>query len=200
MMAHAVQSQSREDHSVLLPHASWADYVRLLAVRGERAVPRITFLDGALEIMSPSRDHEWIKSTLACLLEVYLDENELSWSLFGSWTLQSPTSDAGAEPDECYVLGEDAGAPLPHLAIEVEWTPGRLDKLAVYARLKVGEVWYWRRGQIEAYVLRDGHYERGRRSAALPDVDLQELATCLTQPGQTSAITRAYRKALRARR
>ncbi len=39
----------------------WSHFEAQLALRGERPVPRIAFLDGALELMSPSKDHERIK-------------------------------------------------------------------------------------------------------------------------------------------
>lgn len=42
------------DHWILLHGVPWAEYERLLAMRGECAVPRLTYLDGELELMSPS--------------------------------------------------------------------------------------------------------------------------------------------------
>ena len=47
-----------EDHFVYLRDVSWADYRRLLAIRGEHSAPRISYLEGDVEIMSPSRGHE----------------------------------------------------------------------------------------------------------------------------------------------
>lgn len=46
------------DHWVLLHGVPWAEYERLLAVRGKNAVPRLTSLDGELELRSPSIHHE----------------------------------------------------------------------------------------------------------------------------------------------
>ena len=39
-----------------------------------------------------------------------------------SWTLKDESEDAGAEPDECYLLGEMGHKQVPDLAIEVEWS------------------------------------------------------------------------------
>jgi hypothetical protein len=39
----------------------WEDYQRFLRLRGDHSVPRITFLEGELEIMTPSRSHESIQ-------------------------------------------------------------------------------------------------------------------------------------------
>lgn len=189
----------REDHFVHLLRTSWSDYVRMLEVRGEHAVPRITFLEGTLEIMTPSLDHEMIKSTIGRLVEVYCDEHGIDFSPCGSWTLKSQRRKAGAEPDECYIFGELPGRPrVPDLAIEVEWTSGRIDKLGVYLKLGVREVWYWRAGRIEPYELVGGRYVLRKKSRAVPGVDLALLASFLTRPGPTSAIARAYRAALRS--
>jgi hypothetical protein len=46
-----------EDHVVLLSHVSWDDYERLLAMRGDHSAPRIAYLEGEVETMSPSQTH-----------------------------------------------------------------------------------------------------------------------------------------------
>lgn len=55
----------------------------------------------------------------------------------------------GAEPDECYVFGEDPDPERPDLAIEVIWISGGMNKLEIYRALGVAEVWHWRRGRID---------------------------------------------------
>jgi len=42
------------DRIVLLEGATWGDFQRLLEIRGDRPVPRMAYLDGVLELMSPS--------------------------------------------------------------------------------------------------------------------------------------------------
>ena len=41
----------------------------------------------------------------------------------------------------------------------IAFTSGGIDKLEVYRRLGVQEVWYWRKGRIQPYVLRGEAYE-----------------------------------------
>jgi hypothetical protein len=41
----------REDHFVYFHGVSWDDYERVLEMRGDRSAPRITYLEGTLEIM-----------------------------------------------------------------------------------------------------------------------------------------------------
>ncbi|MBP6849763.1 MAG: hypothetical protein KA201_38745, partial [Kofleriaceae bacterium] len=62
---------STEDQVVALSDVSWADYRRILAIRGDRSAPRLHYAEGRLEIMTPSRDHEGMKSRIGHLVEVY---------------------------------------------------------------------------------------------------------------------------------
>lgn len=124
-----------EDHFVHLGGVSWQDYEHVLAMRGDRSAPRIAYLDGVLEIMSPSIHHESVKSNVGRLLEVWMDERGFDYRKLGSWTLKKEESRKGADPDECYVLGDDLEEPeRPDLVIEVVWTHGGIDKLAIAPR------------------------------------------------------------------
>ena len=185
-----------DDHIVQLHDVSWDDYERLLAMRGDHSAPRISYLEGEVEIMSPSQTHEGIKSNIGCLVETYCLERDIPFSTYGSWTLKSKERQRGAEPDECWVFG-DTRAERPHLAIEVVWTSGRIDKLDIYRQLGVAEVWYWRQGRIQPYCLRGERYVPVTASEVLPGLDLDLLTSFLDQPSTYEAI-RGYREALRA--
>jgi Uma2 family endonuclease len=184
------------DQRIVLHRIPWDHYEAQVAVRGEARVPRVFYLEGAMELMSPSEDHEKLRFYLGRLLEVYALENDIDFSGYGSWTLKSGPQEAGAEPDECYVVGPDPKKSVPDLAIEVVWTSGGLDKLEIYRRLGVPEVWFWIDGRIEVHVLGPRGYERTPRSGLFPGLDLDLLVTFLDQPIASRAI-RAYRDALR---
>lgn len=187
-----------EDQRVALYDVSWADFERILQIRGDRAGVRVTYLNGVLELLSPSVDHEGIKKTIARLLEAYAEERGLPFNGFGSWTLKNPGRARALEPDECYSLS--VGRPTrPDLAIEVIRTSGGLDKLEVYRGLGVGEVWFWREGVIEVWGLVGERYERRERSALLPDLDLDELTRHIDAEHQTESVRR-YRQTLRRAR
>lgn len=182
------------DHRVTLHDVSWADFELILQIRGDRAGVRLTYLNGVLELMSPSVDHEGIKKTVARLLEAYAEESDLAFNGFGSWTLKNPLRARALEPDECYSLS--LGRPeRPDLAIEVIWTSGGIDKLEVYRGLGVREVWFWRAGVIEVHELAGDRYERRDRSGLLPDLDLAGLARHIDPRDQTGSVRR-YRQAL----
>lgn len=184
------------DDIIVLRDATWADYQRLLEIRGERPVPRLTYLEGALELMTPSRPHESIKSMIGCLVEAWCLEKGVAITPYGSWTLESKEADRGVEPDECYVIGDVQNPERPDLAIEVVWTSGGIDKLEVYRKLGVQEVWIWRQGTFEVFSLRDAQYARVERSEIVRGLDLAVLLRFVDVRPMTRAVTE-YRAALR---
>ncbi|HTE50678.1 MAG TPA: Uma2 family endonuclease [Kofleriaceae bacterium] len=184
-----------EDQRIFMRGVTWSEYEALLAIRGERAGIRIAYLKGDLELMTPSIDHESIKTRIARLLECCAEERGIDLNGYGSWTIKSAPRARGAEPDECYIVGVDR-KPAPDLAIEVVWAHGGLDKLEIYRGLRVREVWVWREGEIEVHALRGDAYERVPRSELVPDLDLVMLTGFLDRPSQTQAV-REFRAALR---
>jgi Uma2 family endonuclease len=183
------------DQRVALSDVSWWQYEALLAIRGDRPGPRVTYLNGVLELMSPSRSHEALKKLIARLLEAYAEIAGLELEGYGSMTMRSAPRARGIEPDECYAVG--GAKESPDLAIEVIWTSGGLDKLEVYKGLRVREVWLWQDQVLSVHVLRGDEYATAERSAVLPDLDLRLLASFLDVETQTRAL-REYRAALRA--
>jgi len=166
-----------------------------LAMRGEKSVPRLAYLEGVMELMSPSRDHERITSYLGRLVEVYAELHDIELSPYRSWTLKSGRK-AGVEPDECYIFGADQAKDRPDLVIEVIWTSGGIDKLEIYKRLGISEVWFWIDGGLEVHVLQQGEYERTERSRWLPGLDLELMCTFLDRRSVHIA-KRDFREALR---
>jgi Uma2 family endonuclease len=184
------------DSIIVLHDVTWEDYERLLEIRGDKSSPRINYLEGEFELMSPSKDHEQLKSFIGRLLEVWCIDRGIEVTPFGSWTLNEQKQDRGAEADECYIFGT-APRERPQLAIEVEWTRGSIDKLRIYEKLGVDEVWTWRKGVIQVYVLAGEKFARAERSRLLPDLDLGILTSMLDRDTLTQAV-RDFRKALDA--
>jgi Uma2 family endonuclease len=185
------------DQRVVMRGVPWSSYEALLRVRGDAPAPRVVYLDGTMELMSPSKDHERIKSYLGRLVEAYALECGIDLSPYGSWTLRAQLKAAGIEPDECYILGSDQSADVPDLAIEVVWTSGGLDKLEAYARLGVAEVWTWKDDAVHVHVLRDHAYTVAARSPTFPDLDLGFMCSLLDHPTVLQAV-RALREHLAA--
>jgi Uma2 family endonuclease len=194
-----IATEHDPDGIVWLHGISWSDYLHVLRMRGDHSAPRITYLEGELEIMSPSRSHEAIKSLIGLLVEAYCTEHDVDFTPYGAWTLKKKPKKRGAEADECYVFGDVSDPKRPDLAIEVVWTSGRIDKLEVYRKLGVREVWYWREGKLQAYVLRGERYHPIHGSRVLPGIDLEELAGFVDRRPASRAV-RAYRAAMNRQR
>ena len=105
------------DQRVILGGIDWWQYESFLAIRGERAGVRVTYLEGQLEIMQPSRTHGWRTKLISRLLEAYADKKELVFEGYGSMTMRNAPKQRGIEPDECYAVG--APKDSPDLAVEV---------------------------------------------------------------------------------
>lgn len=185
-----------EDHKVVFRERTWADFLQMLEWRGDVSSPRFTFLDGTLEIMSPSFNHEAIKSLIGSLIEYWALERGVVLTSAGSWTLKEESRSTGIEPDECYVVGERREQ-LPDLAVEVVWTSGGVEKLDAYRRLGVREVWVWRRGRIGVHALNDNGYVPRIGSEVLPGIDVDKIAELVDSPSTTHAL-RAWRDWLSA--
>lgn len=165
------------DQRVVLYDKSWAEFEAMVALKGERRNPRLTFLDGALELMSPSFDHDRISRMLATLVSNYCAARGIPVVPAGSWLLAQKRKRTGVEPDECFVFSDKPKRERrPHLVIEVVWTDGNLDKLEAYRRLGIPEVWFWEDDVITAHVLTSAGYRRRARSMHVPDLDLALLA------------------------
>ena len=188
--------QLQADSIIVLENVTWADYQRILEIRGERPVPRLTYLEGVLELMTPSRSHEAIKSMVGRLVEAWCTEKGIPITPYGSWTLEDKEADRGAQPDECYVLGDATEPERPDLAIEVIWSRTGIDKLDVYRKLRVKEVWIWESGEIRVFELRDTTYVPIERSRVLSGIDLATLLRFVGVRPMTRAVAE-YRGALR---
>jgi Uma2 family endonuclease len=185
------------DGIVVFHDVSWENYERILEIRGENPVPRIRYLDGELELLRPAKDHEIIKSHIGRLLEDWCINREMEITAVGSWTVNDKNKRCGAEADECYIFGRHPrDRDRPHLTIVVEWTEGGIDKLSIYERLGVDEVWIWRKGVIEIYALANGRSSRTQRSCVVPELDVELLTSMIDRDTLTQAVL-DFRKALR---
>jgi Uma2 family endonuclease len=169
-----LQADDPEERQII-SGISWEQYETLLEELGDSSPYRVTYLDGVLELMAPSRRHERNKSTIGSLLEAYCQEKRIRYFPLGSTTLRKQQKRGGTEPDESYCIGSDKE--YPDIAIEVIETSGSIDKLEVYQRLGVREIWFFQNQQFRLYALRESGYQLISRSEILPDLDLNLLAT-----------------------
>lgn len=168
-----LQAEDPEERQII-SGVSWKGYEALLNEFGDSLRYRVTYLDGVLELVSPSRRHERNKTIIGSLLEDYLKEKRISFFPLGSTTFRKEEKRGGTEPDESYCIGTEKD--FPDIAIEVVVTSGGLDKLEVYKRLEVREVWFFKKNQIEVHHFRGESYQQIAHSEVLPNLDLAMLA------------------------
>lgn len=182
------------DQRVILGGIDWWQFEAFLAIRGDSPGVRVTYLEGQLEIMSPSQSHEMLAKLIARLLEAYADEEGFVFEGYKSMTMRNAPKLRGIEPDECYAIGVPKDS--PDLAVEVMWTLGGIDKLDVYRGLGVKEVWIWKKEELKAYELRSGAYVEISQSVVIPGLSPSFIAGFLDCETQTEAV-RKLRVALR---
>jgi Uma2 family endonuclease len=102
---------------------SWQRYLDLdKALGDDRPGPRFYYLDGDLEIMTTSNDHERIKTWIGGLMEIYFDHLDIEIMPRGQATMRLALKEAGAEPDELWCLGEEKE--FPDLVLEIALISG----------------------------------------------------------------------------
>lgn len=173
---------------------AWEQYEALLNDLGDSLAYRVAYLDGVLEIVSPSRRHERGKTQIGTFLEIYFTETDTEYFPMGSTTLRKPEKKAGGEPDESYCIGTDKE--FSDLVIEVVVTSGGINRLDLFRRLGAREVWFWQLDRFKLYHLRQETptqfvstfgYEPIDRSELLPDLDINLLTECVSNPNPLAA-------------
>jgi Uma2 family endonuclease len=130
----------------------WKTYTRLLHAFSEQPGYRLIYDRGVLEIMSPSLEHDEAGRFLCLLVQVLTEELGLPFKAGGGVTLRRQFLRRGIEADECFWIANAprmAGVrqlnlrtdPPPDLAIEVDVSRRSLNRLGIYAALRVQEVW-----------------------------------------------------------
>jgi Uma2 family endonuclease len=193
-----MNGSSDGDQLFVLRGVPWWTYVAMRDALDDSNV-RMTYLEGTLELRSPSESHEEIKELIGRMLEAWADDGDVDLRGFGSATFRSEAAARGLEPDACYVLGPKVEGTPPQLAIEVVVSNPLVDKLDVYAGLGVAEVWTWQRTNraMIIHVLRGSGYIVSERSALLPRLDVTLLASYVRAGESHTSLVKAYRTALR---
>src|SRR5262249_11467857 len=138
--------------SIVMRDVSWSDYEAMLRIIGERRI-FVNYDCGVMEVMVPSHPHEVVADYLGLMVDILSEELDIPCEAGGSTTHPSMDLEKGVEPDRCFWLRDKAAAmpgrrkldlavdPAPSLAIEVNYTSSSLDRMRIYAALRVNEVW-----------------------------------------------------------
>lgn len=188
--------KSLAEQKVILHGVTWETYEALLSDHESSSVPRFTFDRGMLEIMSPSPEHEKLNRRIAQLVSAVAEEIGVESEDLGSTTFRREDLERGFEPDSCFYIqneerirGKDridlAVDPPPDLVIEIDITSPSINKLPVYARLGVPEVWRYGGKKLEVLKLENEDYVEVSESAALPVLTSQTLSRLIERSKTT---------------
>ena len=120
--------------------------------------------------MSPSWKHERYSELFGQLIRIVAREFSLPYISGGSTTFRSTASDCGLEPDRCfYIQNVPCGQgkneidlntdPPPDLAVEIEISRRLSDRIEVYRKLSVPEIWSYDGTRLTLLHLRETGYE-----------------------------------------
>ena len=180
-MVAVLNQPERITQCVTLHNVSWKTYERLLEEQGERPSPRFTYNGGDLEIMVLSYEHEEINRFIADLFTTIALEFNIEFRHAGSTTFKRKDLAKGFEPDSSFYTKNEPRVrskkridlsvdPPPDLAIEIDIAHSSLDKMDIYAKLRVPEVWRYDGKTISFHRLVKGKYREQKTSSVLPDV------------------------------
>lgn len=195
-----LQVDDPEERHTISP-VSWSQYKTLLSEIGDQSSYHISYLNGVLEIVAPSRRHESGKTRIGTLLEIYFLETNIEYFPTGSTTFRKPEQEVAVEPDESYCIGTDKE--FPDLVIEVLVTSGGINRLAIYQQLGIQEVWFWSEDRLAIYHLRQNldqftanfGYEAINRSQVLPELNIELLTESIQNPSPLAA-AKAFREGI----
>jgi Uma2 family endonuclease len=173
----------RQDRLVIL-QGDWAHFQRIREGCEQTPKVKLSYFQGSIEILMPSRLHEIFSSTFHLLLSLYLAHVGIEFLATGSAD-QETEGEALAQPDQSYCL--NSIKTIPDLSIEVVFSSGGINKLARYRAIGVPEVWFWEDGVLALYHLRPEGYEQIELSElpGLKNLDLVIFRRCLLM-GETS--------------
>jgi Uma2 family endonuclease len=142
---------------------------------------------------------------LGRVVDVLTEELNLPCLAGRSVTLRRRRKQRGLEPDNCYWIASAARLqskihldlridPPPDLALEMDVTHSSLDRMSIYAALKVPEVWRVDSTGITFNILIQDAYQVRTHSLAFPQLGAGDLAPFLAQLSQAddSALVRQF--------
>lgn len=183
--------------SMVLEDVDWNMYNRLLLAFAERPRVRLTYDRGRLEIMAPLLAHDDDSDFVGDMVKILAEEFGLPLKRGGSVTIRRRQIERGIEPDRCFWIANAermAGVrkldlrrhPPPDLAIEIDVTHSSMDRIDIYAKLGVPELWRLDGNALIFYVLDDaGTYQASPQSKTFPTIAPGDLLPFIKEARET---------------
>lgn len=182
------------DQSVNFGGIGWPGYEDMLRLRGDRARPRLIYLDGDVLLMSPGHSHERDKDRFLVFVVALVKALRMRYRLAGSTTYRRRKDEAGLEPDQSFYLANQplvAGKttidlnvdPPPDLSIEIVYSHAADAAIEVSRRLGIPEVWVSDDRGLRFLVLgEDREYVESTASLAFPILTPHEVLHWIRLP------------------
>jgi Uma2 family endonuclease len=180
---------------IVVPGIDWHGYETILQVFGDRRI-HVTYDRGTMEVRRPSQRHEQSAQLFGFFVFQVADELEMDYEPLGMTTWKRPAMEKGLEADQCYYILHAAIVrqkdeldlevdPPPDLAIEIDITSSSLNRMAIYAELRVPELWRYDGESLVIYeLLADGTYRPCATSPSFPGLRPAEVVR-LIERGRT---------------
>ena len=206
-------SSTTRPQRLVLHGVSWREYTRMLSAFAERPGYRLTYDRGTLEIISPLHEHESDIALLGRFVVVLTEELGLPLKAGRSTTFRRRRMRRGLEPDHSWWIAHELPVrgkqridlrvdPPPDLAVEVDVTHRSLNRMSIYARLGVPEVWRLDARGLTFQVLQpSGRYAEQTHSPTFPLFTPADLTTYLALRTQhdENEVVRRFRVFVRQR-
>jgi Uma2 family endonuclease len=185
---------------MVLPHITWDTYERILDEIGETHL-RVTYKHGRLEFMTISYEHDNVGRWIGRLIFFVALELKIPIATGGSTTLKESLRQVGLEPDECFWIKHEkkmrgkkkwvaTNDPPPDLTVEIDISSGWLDRLEIYAELKVPEVWRFDGETFRVLVLgSNGKYKERTKSPVFPTLPIDGFVGFVKKLGSADETT-----------
>jgi len=196
---------------IVLDGISWATYHQLAHEIGDRRSVRLTYDRGRLELRSPLPEHEAYSVQLGQFVRVLAVACQKPFKCLGAMTIRREDVARGLEPDNCFYLAnwprirgrktlDFSKDPPPDLGLEIDVTSVSLDRLPIYAALRVPEVWRFTGRQLLCYRLNaDGTYTEVEFSPTFPFLRVADVRPFLLKVFDLdeTALTESFQEWLR---
>jgi len=189
------------DDRLVLRHLDWNTYDTIRRAL-ENHPARLAYDGKDLELMSPSPIHESYSNLFGRLLSALALERDIEMRGGRSMTFRREDVQRGLEPDDCYWIQNELAVrgkqdidlsvdPPPDLAIEIDITRSSIDRLAIYAKLRIPEVWLFNGESLRIHHLQANEtYAEKDTSRCLPIADIQRMIPFLQLDVEVGETTR----------
>jgi Uma2 family endonuclease len=185
-------ANTEEDIYTLEDGISWEQFEQTIAAMGDKRSSRVTYDRGKLEIIEPAQAHAYYKELVGNLIKELADGMGKDYESCGSTLWKRQAEEVGIEPDNSFYFQNEGVVrgrmdvdlekdPPPDLVLEIDLTPKMLDRMSIYARLGVPEVWRYSESFLRIYRLEAGKYTETEDSSIFEGFPVRQIPDFIRQ-------------------